>query len=306
MQPIYTRRRFIGLLGGTAVAGAAAFSYGRSPVVIATTMTPPDASPVPGSTADELLLRIAYIGGFVPVEYSLTALPIVSVYADGRVITTGPMIEIYPQPALPNLRETVLTEAGVASVIEQARAAGLFAGPVYYDGPEITDLPDTVFTVNIEGVSTEVSAYGLGVDETMLPDTANAEARARLIELQAFLTDLPANLPPEQIRTADAEYEIEKIKVYAREIDAANPPWDDPAMAQPELAWPLLTPISQFAELSEGAYTGMSCAAFTGDEAKSLVEAFQGANQLTPWKSEDKLYLLWPRPLLPDEPANCS
>lgn len=306
MQPIYTRRRFVGLLGGTALAGAAAFSFGKAPVAIATTATPPAASPVPDSTANDLLLRIAYSGGFVPVEYLLTSMPIVSVYADGRVITTGPMIEIYPQPALPNLRETVLTEAGIASVIEQARAAGLFDGPVYYDGPEITDLPDTVFTVNADGVSTEVSAYGLGVDETMLPASANAEARAKLIEFQAFLTDLPANLPPEQIRTADAEYEIEKIKVYAREIDVANPPWDDPAMEQPEIAWPLSMPISQFAELSEGAFTGMSCAAFTSEDAKSIVEAFQGANQLTPWKSEDKLYLLWPRPLLPDEPANCS
>lgn len=302
---MYSRRRFFGLLGGTALAGAATFNAGKSPVTFASTGTRPVDSSVSDAPAAQLLFRIENRGGFVSVEYTLTELPLVSVYADGRVITPGPMLLIYPPPALPNLTQTVITDAGIATVIKHARAAGLFDGSVHYEGPEISDLPDTVFITNVGRVSTEVSAYGLGGDESMLPDSADAEARAKLIEFQSFLTNLPGNLPPGQIRIAEMEYRIRRIKIYAREIDPANPPWEDPSMPPPELRWPLAMPISQFAALSEGAYAGLSCGVFTGRDASRLVRALQDANQLTPWRSEGKLYQLWVRPLLPDEPATC-
>ena len=44
---------------------------------------------------DDVVLRVDYVGGFVPVEDVVSRLPLVSVYGDGRVITLGPVIAIF-------------------------------------------------------------------------------------------------------------------------------------------------------------------------------------------------------------------
>ena len=51
------------------------------------------------------MFRATWEGGFVTPESLLARLPIVVVYADGRVITQGPQIDIYPGPLMPNLQE---------------------------------------------------------------------------------------------------------------------------------------------------------------------------------------------------------
>jgi hypothetical protein len=273
----------------------------------ATTLTPsPIASPA-AEPGDELLFRVEQSGGFVPVEFIFTNLPAVSIYADGRVITTGPMIEIYPQPALPNLRQTVLTEAGLQRVLDEIGKTGLFTETTHYEGPEITDLPDTVFTLNDAGRTVVVSAYALGIDETTLPGRVDAGARAELLDLLAFVSNLPNNPPADEIASADEAYPIERIKFLAREIDPANPPWDDPALAQPEIAWPLDTSLTSITRPYDGPFDDLEalCAALDGEDAAKLVTALEGANQLTPWESDGVQYLLSVRPLLPDEPTSC-
>ncbi len=51
--------------------------------------------------SDQLVLRIEEVGGFVAVQYNLTRMPIMSLYADGLLITPGVQTDIYPGPALP-------------------------------------------------------------------------------------------------------------------------------------------------------------------------------------------------------------
>src|ERR1700754_4156245 len=63
----------------------------------------PSGDPAP-VTADSLVLRIERVGGFVAPDQTLDRIPTISVYGDGRVITQGPQIMIYPAPALPNIR----------------------------------------------------------------------------------------------------------------------------------------------------------------------------------------------------------
>src|SRR5690349_15192915 len=70
----------------------------------ATSPSPPTASPVPVA-AEGLVLRVEYTGGFVSPSATAGRLPLISVYADGRVIAEGPVAAIYPGPALPNLQE---------------------------------------------------------------------------------------------------------------------------------------------------------------------------------------------------------
>src|SRR6185312_17432162 len=61
------------------------------------------SSPYPYAP-DQLVLRVAYTGGFVTPQVVVSRLPLVSVYGDGRVLTEGPTPAIYPGPALPNLQ----------------------------------------------------------------------------------------------------------------------------------------------------------------------------------------------------------
>jgi hypothetical protein len=103
------------------------------------TATPPGATSSPGSSAgpgaiahptgaDDLVLRMEIGGGLVAPGWILSQLPLVSVYGDGRVITQGPQIEIYPGPALPNLLVSRVSEDGLQQILAAARDAGL-VGP---------------------------------------------------------------------------------------------------------------------------------------------------------------------------------
>ena len=56
-------------------------------------------TPSPGP--NNLVLRIDTSGGFVSPAFTMGQIPGFSLFGDGRVITTGAQIEIYPQPALP-------------------------------------------------------------------------------------------------------------------------------------------------------------------------------------------------------------
>src|SRR5205807_1818732 len=50
--------------------------------------------------ASDLILRIDLQGGFIAPQVLLRRLPELALYGDGRLITSGPQIEIYPGPAL--------------------------------------------------------------------------------------------------------------------------------------------------------------------------------------------------------------
>ena len=58
---------------------------------------------------DTVVLRVEHRGGFVPPQWLASRLPMVSVYADGRVISDGPVPAIAPGPALPNLLQGRIT-----------------------------------------------------------------------------------------------------------------------------------------------------------------------------------------------------
>jgi hypothetical protein len=119
--------------------------------------------------AEDLVLRIETTGGFVPVEFIFTSVPSFSVYGDGRVIITGPVMEIYPGPALPNLLQVRLTEKGMAQLLQAAEEAGL-AGPLGDLGmPPVADVGTTVFTLNVGGQRYENQVYALGFEPEGLP-----------------------------------------------------------------------------------------------------------------------------------------
>ncbi|MCU0504184.1 MAG: hypothetical protein MUE82_00190 [Chloroflexi bacterium] len=262
--------------------------------------TMPTAEPIMHPTgANELVLRQELGGGFVPYEWILSNLPIVSIYGDGRVITQGPRIEIYPGPALPNLRVARISEDGLQKILAAAAEAGILGNDAHYDYPGIADAPTTIFTVNAGGATSRVSAYALGIgeDASMIPP-ADAAARAELADFAAKLGDLPGWLGPDVV-SADEPFDFASIRVYAQ---AADPTSQDQGIEPTVVDWPLAVPLATFGEpFRPGAEPAMRCGVVAGDDLATLRPALEAANQLTYWRSGGETFSLILRPLLPEE-----
>ena len=115
--------------------------------------------------ANDLILGVAYEGGFVAYEYTLGTTPFWSLFGDGTLIVPGPQIEIYPGPALPNLTATPVSEDGIQAILQAAKDAGLMDGDKNYGDMCIADAANTVFTTTADGSTSVVSAYALDVGE---------------------------------------------------------------------------------------------------------------------------------------------
>ncbi len=249
--------------------------------------------------ANDLVLREEVSGGLVPPGFILSELPVVSIYGDGRVITQGPQIEIYPGPALPNLRVQRVSEAGLQRILAAAAEAGLMGDDVMYLYPVIADAPTTTFWVNAGGAKHRTSAYALGIgDDPSVVSPEDAAARAKMQAFAEKLGDLAGWLGPDVV-SADAPYTFEAIRIYSQEAEPTSP---DQGLAPTVADWPLSTPLSSFGEpFRDGIEPSMRCGVVTGDDLATLRPALEAANQLTFWRSEGRTYQLILRPLLPDE-----
>jgi len=246
--------------------------------------------------ADELVLRTAYEGGFVPYEFTLSSTPFWSLLGDGTLIVLGPQIEIYPGPALPNLVAMPVSEDGVQAILQAARDAGLLEGDAHYGDQCIADAATTVFTTNADGRTSVVSAYALDVGDPAgtCGSGQDADARAKLAAFQAKLTDLQSWLPEGSLGT-ERPYEPTEMRVYVLPYRA------DPQLPQEAIEWPLGAALDGFGEPIENAPAATRCGVVSGDELATLLAEAQDANALTPWTSGGTEYQLIFRPLLPDE-----
>jgi hypothetical protein len=242
---------------------------------------------------DEVVLRIEHLGGFVPVQTLAGRLPIVTVYGDGRVITEGPTILIYPGPALPNILERRIGTAELNQLVSMAVAAGVGAD-VDYGTPWVTDVPETKFTVSTtDGVLTS-TVYALGMTEEGLTQS-QIEARRKLHDLQTALTDLPTTLGA---GAAGEERPYEPKALAALTYPYAP---SDEGLEQPEMAWP--GPALPGEPL--GSLPDLRCVTVTGDDLAAVLAAAADANTLTPWVWEGERWFITLRPLLPEE-SSCA
>ena len=256
----------------------------------AATPAPATTSVVPAA-AEGLVLRVEYTGGFITPSVLVSRLPIVSVYADGQVITEGPVPAIYPGPALPNVQVQTIEAGEVQDLVDQAMAAGV-ADTFDLGMPPIADAASTRFTVVTASDTFVREAYALfetPVEGSGL--TAEQEAaRAKLSELLTSLTDSGLG--------ADSQgYEAEAVAAVAS-------PWIDPedGLEQPEVAWPGPALPGE----PTGGLPDVSCVTATGDQAQDLLEAAASANGSTPWVTPDgSRWSVVLRPLLPDE-SGCA
>lgn len=248
-------------------------------------------------SGDEMVLRVEYTGGGFPVPgATLTPLPAITIYGDGRVITEGPQLLVYPGPALPNLLVRQISPTDAAALADRALDTGVGTG-FDFGHPGITDQAATRFTVltQVGPQSSEVYALEYTNDDAALTEEQRT-AREQLRELLAALSDLPGALG------ADAVGEETPYQPTA--VAAVAKPWevDDPHLSgQPELPWP--GPELPGEPLD--ADLGLHCVTVTGADTSTLLAAAAEANQLTPWVSGGERWQVTFRPLLPGE-TGCS
>ena len=255
--------------------------------------TNPSASPSAAIDPDTVVIRVDWEGGFVPPGVNLSRLPLVLVTADGRVITQGPQLAIYPGPLLPNLQVRTLTPEALAGLLERAAADGLLVDAAYAGGP-IADAATTVVRITVDGVAYTQSAYALfeSVDANGAEEPSgapDAEGRAAMRSFVDTLTGLP-----DDAYTGDpASYVADGLRLYS----SAYVP--DPAADWQPVEWPLEDLATAGESAGDG--LGIRCQVVTGDDLATVLPLLEGANSATPFRSGGADYTLIVRPLLPGE-----
>jgi hypothetical protein len=235
--------------------------------------------------ADDVVLRIGYEGGFVPVEYAFLDLPNLLVTGDGHVIVQGPQIEIYPGPLLPNLQQRTISEAGIQALLRLAEEHDLFRDVAYKDDANIADAPYTVVTLSANGDTYEHEAYALGLGGD---GTESDEERARLASFVGQASDIATaagadTLGPEEPFEA-ASYLIRATVADPSTLDQDIPPT--------LVDWPADAPV-RLAGAAE-------CATVP---AASFRDLFSEATQLTWFVDAGVIYQLTVKPQLPGVPT---
>ncbi|OGN83425.1 MAG: hypothetical protein A2X23_04700 [Chloroflexi bacterium GWC2_73_18] len=261
-----------------------------SALLVAAACTADDGGRIDHPTGpSDLVLRIDIGGGLMGPGWALTHLPIFSLFGDGRIVTEGPQIEIYPGPALPNLQQTRISEAGIQRILEAARDAGLLGPDAHYDWPGIMDAPTTTFTVVAGGARHVVSAYAL------FEGSGGNDARAALRAIYEQLTDFRSWLGA-QVVGPDAAYVYDALRITVRPADPSGAP--DPGMVNIR-DWPLAVPLAAFG--TPAAADDVRCGVLSGGDLDGAMADLASSNQLTYWRSGGATYQLGLRPLLPDE-----
>lgn len=231
--------------------------------------------------ADDVVLRVSLTGGFVRPGPS-NRFPEVTLYGDGRVITRGPSTLQFPAPALANLVEFRLDEAGIRHVLRSAGDAGVLdRRPPDYGRLIAADVPYTVVTVQTDGARHRVSVFGLGLDPKNRGDLsdeqrANRERLRRLVDEVSDSSALKRFVRP----GTERRYEPTAVAVFvspAGTTEGTTRPW----------------PLRDLATTD--------CAVYDGADAATVLGAARTANDGDVWEAAGATYTVAFRPLLPDE-----
>jgi hypothetical protein len=244
--------------------------------------------------ADDEVLRVSYIGGFVAPPTLITRLPLIAVYGDGRVITPGAVDLKYPGPALPPLDVRRISVDDVNKLVSLTLAAGV-GKPTDYGTPAVTDMPNTRFTVLAAGGRKQTEVYALQQHTNNGLTGGQERARAKLLDLQAKLLDLPKTLGSAAVSAA-SPFVPAALAVVADQWqdDGTNVP------APPAVAWPgpaLPGPASD---------RGQHCLIVSGAEARAVLPKAESATTNTPWSYGGQQWRLAFRPMLPAETTCAS
>jgi hypothetical protein len=156
------------------------------------TTAPPATGPVPTTIApalehptgaDDVVVRIAFEGGFVPQDVNFQHVPTLLISGDGRLFEQGAQTMIYPGPLLPAIMVSTISEAALQRLLVAADEHGLLTDPVpSYDADmSVADAPDTVVELHATRATFRHAAYALGMSgEQGAPESS--PARVQLLD----------------------------------------------------------------------------------------------------------------------------
>jgi hypothetical protein len=260
--------------------------------------TGPSPSPTPQPTptavagiehptaATEIVLRVESSGGFVPVEFLATFAPSFTLYGDGTVIFRDDQAP--PPDAVGSVVRSIpfqtikLDEEGIQALLEFALGPGgigIALGP--YTG-RVADLPATIFKVNADGRTKEVSVTGFSPDMHQPQDQLIVTSLGRLAErLRTFGNEV----------AGEVVYEPAAYRAVLQRIEVANG-------AVIDWPWTEVAPADFVAGGNEFLMTHTLTPAQMG---ALKVPAVQGGMLGLNLRNGGTMYSLALRPLLPDE-----
>ena len=241
------------------------------------------------SGPQDVVIKITNEGGFVPAGFAFVNLPSLLISGAGRVFTPGAQIEIYPGPLLPAITERSITDEGIRKVLQLADDAGLLGAPLDYslpDGIGITDAPDTVVVINVNGKVYEHRANALGFD---MPDGGTSTAERDNLNTFVTLISNIAEVAGTKNVGEEQAFLAEQYRFQSLAVDPSQ--WTDPS--------PTIVPWPQ----SIGAVLSESLQCATVD-AGAVDDLFITATQLTFFEEADITYQLYAVGVLPGD-ATC-
>jgi hypothetical protein len=260
----------------------------------------PSASTVPSPTARPsggiFYLRAWQTQALAP-ENTFTWLPVVTIsngqFIDGQVA----VIMIYPGPLWAGPSVRTISQAGIDTVVAEARRQGLFDVGTQHDF--VDELAPGSVVGHLE-IIVDSTLYELSGDPTALmrcrciPEPGTNGAFAAFWQR---LTDIPGWLGAEVGQAA--EYKPDRLAVLTQ------PPVEPESGITPnEVDWPLTTPFAEFG-IAFGS-DGTRCAVIGGTDVDKLLPVVKQANQLTRFvDSSGARRTLLVRTVVPGEPGPC-
>jgi hypothetical protein len=258
----------------------------------------PSGTPAAGAVehktgASDVILRYDEGGGFMIAGFTASQTPPFTLYGDGTVIFRNPMQEM---PAAQGsvqtfnpMRTAKLSEEQIQELLLLALTdGGLAAARPNYENNMVADAGTTFFTIDAGGIKKTVSIYALGLDD---PSGQDAVARAAFKKLADRLADFAqGGSIATDVYTPDA-YRTTLI--------------ESPGIAAPDIRdwpWKDLT-VADFKPDADPNGLQFPNRTMTPEEVDLLaVTDYQGGfNGLVLRGSDNKLYTVALRPLLPDD-----
>ena len=250
-----------------------------------------DIVPHPGG--EQVVLQVKTTGRPAAPESYFTDVPSLTVLGNGRMITEGVQVAVFPPPILPPLLERKATERGLQQLLGAAGAAGLLSPGLEYGRPEIAEASTTVIQVQAEGQAFTREIYALTETTSAAALTEQQqELRHRLTDfLQSVRTPETGLVAPSQL-SEPRPFDAEAFAIRTQAVPAGSDPVPSADLEPQILQWPLT-------EVDPDA--ARSCLVVRGARAERLAEAAVRITTLTRFRWNDMTYSLKVRPLLPNE-----
>ncbi len=268
---------------------------------------PPAATPSPAASSSPAgagyVVRASLTQALPPRDL-FGKIPLSVVTADGRLLTPGPVREIYPGPLVAPILERSIGQGGVAALLQAARDLGIlrpggdFTGGALPPGAAAGRLQVVADGVTYDLVGDMNAVVTCAPSQSCPPPVPGTPAAFatfwdRLLDASSWLAPEPGGERP-YAPTA-----------YAVIVGPAPEAW---AGATP-VVWPVAEPaLGAFGRPLRGE-SGTRCGTADGDLASALRPLFGQATQLTPFvatASASSTHGLTVRPLLPGDDDPCA